>query len=234
MVFAGLILGLLGSLHCIGMCGPIAMLLPISKTNTAKKHFQIILYHLGRITSYSILGAIFGLVGKGLFLAGVQQQLSIIIGIVMIILVVYPKISHVITLKITPLTKLLNTLKLQLGLYLKKESYYAIFTIGFFNGFLPCGMVYLALIGAIAMPSVLESTLYMSFYGLGTIPLLSSLLYIKDAFSGAFRSNLRKAIPIFVAALGVLFIVRGLGLDIPFLSPADNSLFISVNPKLCH
>jgi sulfite exporter TauE/SafE len=128
----------------------------------------------------------------------------------------------------------LNTLKLQLGLYLKKESYYAIFTIGFFNGFLPCGMVYLALVGAIAMGSLFESASYMFLYGLGTVPLLSILIYVKDAFSNAFRNQLQKAIPIFVVVIGVLFIVRGLGLGIPYISPADNSLFLSVNPKLCH
>ena len=234
MVFAGFILGLLGSLHCIGMCGPIAMMLPVSKTNSTKKHVQILLYHLGRIVTYSLLGTVFGLVGKGLLLTGLQQQLSIFIGILMILLVVFPKISHTLTFKISPLTTVLNKLKLQLGLYLKKESYYAIFTIGFFNGFLPCGMVYLALVGAIAMGSLFESTLYMFLYGLGTVPLLSVLIYVKDAFSNTFRNQLQKAIPVFVIVIGVLFIVRGLGLGIPYVSPADNSLFLSVNPQLCH
>lgn len=234
MVFAGLILGLLGSLHCIGMCGPIAMLLPVSKTNTIKKHIQILLYHLGRIVAYSLLGVVFGLVGKGLSLTGLQQQLSIAIGVIMIVLVIFPKMSHAFTLKVSPISKILNGVKKKMGLYLKKESYYAIFTIGFFNGFLPCGMVYMALVGAIAMPSLPEATLYMALYGLGTIPLLSTLLYIKDAFSATFRSNLQKVIPLFVVALGVLFIIRGLGLGIPYLSPEDTSLFISVNPKLCH
>ena len=234
MVFAGFILGLLGSLHCIGMCGPIAMMLPVSKTNTTKKHVQILLYHLGRIVTYSLLGVVFGLVGKGLLLTGLQQQLSIIIGVIMILLVVFPKISHTLTFKISPLTTVLNKLKLQLGLYLKKESYYAIFTIGFFNGFLPCGMVYLALVGAIAMESLFESTLYMFLYGLGTVPLLSVLIYVKDAFSNTFRNKLQKAIPVFVVVIVVLFIIRGLGLDIPYISPSDNSLFLSGSPKLCH
>ena len=234
MVLAGFILGLLGSLHCIGMCGPIAMILPVSKTNSTKKLFQIILYHLGRIVTYSLLGIVFGLVGKGLLLTGLQQQLSIIIGVLMILLIVFPKISHSLTFKLSPLTKVFNTLKLQLGLYLKKESYYAIFTIGFFNGFLPCGMVYLALVGAIAMESLFESTLYMFLYGLGTVPLLSVLIYVKDAFSNTFRNQLQKAIPVFVVVIGVLFIIRGLGLGIPYISPADNSLLLSTAPKLCH
>jgi len=234
MVFAGVILGLLGSFHCIGMCGPIAMLLPISKVNTTKKHIQIILYHLGRILTYSLLGILFGIVGKGLFLTGIQQQLSIIIGIIMILLIVFPKISHKLTFKISPLTKLLNGLKLQLGLYLKKESYYAIFIIGFFNGFLPCGMVYLALVGAVAMDSLLESITYMFLYGVGTVPLLSILIYVKNAFSNTFRNKLQKAIPVFVIIIGLMFIIRGLGIGIPYISPADNSLLLTASPKLCH
>lgn len=234
MLFSGFILGLLGSLHCIGMCGPIAMMLPISRSSRYKKHLQITLYHLGRIISYSILGVIFGILGRGLFLSGLQQYLSIIIGVLMIVLVIFPKITHSISLRITPLSRLLNTLKKQLGLYLKKESYYAIFTIGFFNGFLPCGMVYMALVGAIAMKSVTTSMLYMILYGLGTVPLLSVLLYVKDAFSNNFRNKLQQAIPVFVVVLGVLFIFRGLGLGIPYISPAQNTLFISNDPLYCH
>lgn len=233
MILAGFILGFLGSLHCIGMCGPIAMLLPLSKTNTTKKHLQILLYHFGRIMSYSILGALFGVIGKGLFLSGLQQYLSIVIGIIMIVLILFPKISHTITTTASPLTKLLNSLKRQLGLYLKKESLYAIFMIGFFNGFLPCGMVYIALVGAVALNDVYSSVLYMTLYGLGTIPLLSILLYVKDAFSSTFRLRLQKAIPFFVIVVGVLFIFRGLGLGIPFISPADNSLFLSSTPLYC-
>lgn len=234
MLFAGFILGLFGSLHCIGMCGPIAMILPLSKTSASKKHLQITLYHLGRVLTYSLLGAVFGLVGKGLSLSGVQQYLSISIGVIMILLVVFPKISHALTLRISPLSRVLNKLKLQLGLYLKKESYYSIFMIGFFNGFLPCGMVYIALVGAIAMSSSLTSALYMLLYGLGTIPLLSVLLYVKDAFSSKFRNRLQNAIPVFVIILGLLFIFRGLGLGIPYISPEEHSLLLSTDPLYCH
>lgn len=231
---AGFILGLLGSLHCIGMCGPIAMLLPLSKTSTIKKHVQIVLYHLGRVTTYSILGLLFGLVGKGLFLSGLQQKLSIIIGVIMIVLTLFPKISNQITLKATPFTRVLNTLKLHLGLYLKKESFYSIYMIGVLNGFLPCGMVYIALVGAVAMSNSTLAALYMLLYGVGTIPLLSVLLYVKDVFSVKLKQQLQNIIPVFVVVLGVLFIVRGLGLGLPYLSPEETSLFLTTTPKYCH
>lgn len=234
MIYAGLILGFLSSFHCVGMCGPIALILPVSKSSTTKKHIQIVLYHLGRITTYSLLGAIFGLVGKGLILTGIQQQLSIIIGLIMIAFVVFPKITSRISFQIKPVTRLINTIKIQLGLYLKKESFYALFLIGFLNGFLPCGMVYIALVGAIAMPEMIDSIMYMALFGLGTVPLLSILIYIKDSFSVKFRNKLQKAIPVFVIVIGVLFILRGLGLGIPYISPQESSLYLLNTPQYCH
>ena len=90
-MFSAFVFGLISSLHCIGMCGPIAVMLPVSKGNWAVKNSQILTYHLGRITSYSILGMLFGLFGKGLYLAGIQQQLSIVVGILMILFVFIPQ-----------------------------------------------------------------------------------------------------------------------------------------------
>jgi len=233
MLYTALILGLLGSLHCVGMCGPIALILPVSKENIAKKHLQIFLYHLGRITTYSLLGLVFGLVGKGLLLAGLQQKISIIIGVLMIAFVVFPKITHFFSAKATPITRLFTQLKIKMGLYLKNESYYALFLIGFFNGFLPCGTVYMALVGAVAMPNLPESILYMTLFGLGTIPLLSVVIYVKDAFSTTFRNKIQKVIPIVVILIGVLFILRGLGLGIPYISPQESNLYLFTNPTDC-
>ncbi|MFD0963802.1 sulfite exporter TauE/SafE family protein [Pseudofulvibacter geojedonensis] len=234
LVWSGLILGFLGSFHCIGMCGPLAVMLPISNNQLNKKHGQILLYHLGRIVAYSILGLLFGIAGKGFQFAGIQQQLSILIGVIMILLVVFPKVSNRLTIRLLVINILLTRLKKQMGLYLKKDSYYALFCFGFFNGFLPCGMVYIALVGAIAMPSLLESSLYMLLYGLGTVPLLSVLLYIKNSFSIKFKKQLQRIIPFFVVAIGILFILRGLGLGIPYVSPSDNTLFINISAKYCH
>ncbi len=233
MLYTALILGLLGSFHCVGMCGPIALILPVSKTNKTKKHTQVFLYHLGRITTYSLLGLIFGLVGKGLILAGLQQKISISIGFLMIAFVVFPKITKFITFKSSPITLFFTQLKMKMGLYLKKESYYALFLIGFFNGFLPCGMIYMALVGAVAMPNLPNSILYMTLFGLGTIPLLSVVIYVKDAFGASFRNKIQKIIPIVVVLIGVLFILRGLGLGIPYISPQESNLYLLTNPTDC-
>ena len=220
------IFGLISSLHCIGMCGPIAMMLPISRNNPAKKVLQIGTYHLGRITSYALLGLLFGVFGKGLFLAGLQQQLSIIVGVLMIVYVVVPqnKLGKLNFLK--PVYRLIQSLKKALGRQFKKQTFGSLYAIGFFNGFLPCGMVYVALFGALTMQDIGLGALYMVFFGLGTIPLMSTVVYIRDLFSDKVRFAILKYYPILILIFGILFILRGLGLDIPFLSPGTLSLFV--------
>jgi uncharacterized protein len=91
MLISAFVLGLLGSFHCVGMCGPIAFMLPVDRTNTYKKVLQITIYHLGRLLAYSIIGFIFGLVGKSLNIFGLQQQLSIFIGVLMIVVILIPQ-----------------------------------------------------------------------------------------------------------------------------------------------
>lgn len=234
MLFTGFLLGLLGSLHCVGMCGPIALILPVSNTNTVKKALQVFLYHLGRLLSYSILGVLFGILGKGLHLAGLHQHIAIATGGLMIVFVLFPKIIARLTISANPITRLLAKTKSQLGLYLKKDSYYALFLIGFFNGFLPCGMVYMAVVGAIAMPNIATAILYMLLFGLGTVPLLTGVIYIKTLFSNQVRQTFQKMIPAFVVIVGILFILRGLGLGIPFISPQDTQLYLQTAPVECY
>ena len=91
MLFSAFFLGLISSLHCVGMCGPIAMMLPVDRQNEAKKVTQIMTYHFGRLTAYASIGLIFGLLGRGFFLAGLQQKMSIIIGVIMIVVVLIPE-----------------------------------------------------------------------------------------------------------------------------------------------
>ena len=91
MLYTAIIFGLISSLHCIGMCGPIAMMLPVDHKNPSKKALQILIYHLGRLTSYGILGLAFGLLGRGFYMAGIQQQLSIAVGVGMIVIAIVPE-----------------------------------------------------------------------------------------------------------------------------------------------
>ncbi|MEH6763329.1 sulfite exporter TauE/SafE family protein [Aequorivita antarctica] len=219
MLATALIFGLLGSFHCVGMCGPIAFLLPVNRTNNVKKVGQIFLYHFGRILAYSIIGLIFGLLGKSLNLFGFQQQLSILIGVLMLAVIFIPQKTFNKYNFSKPVYRVISKVKSALGKELKKKTPDTFLTIGFLNGFLPCGLVYMAVFGAIASGNALQGSLYMAVFGLGTIPLMTSAIYLGNFLNAQVRQKIRKAIPVFVVIIGCLFIVRGLGLGIPYISP---------------
>ncbi|WP_438710910.1 sulfite exporter TauE/SafE family protein [Aquimarina muelleri] len=219
MIISAFILGLLGSFHCVGMCGPIAFMLPVNRSNSIQKFFQVFLYHFGRLLAYSIIGVFFGILGKSFSIFGLQQNLSIVIGVLMIIFVLIP---YQIFLKYNfskPIYKIIAKVKNNLGAALKKKTPDTFLSIGFLNGFLPCGLVYMAVFGSIASGTILDGSLYMLFFGLGTIPLMTLAVYAGNFLSQKARQHIQKAIPVFVILIGLLFIIRGLGLGIPYLSP---------------
>ena len=233
MLYSAFIFGLISSFHCIGMCGPIAMMLPVDRSNEVKKITQIIMYHIGKLTAYGTLGLIFGLLGRSFYLAGMQQQLSIIVGILMILVAVIPERVFAKYNFSKPVYRVITKVKSSLGQQFKNKSYKSLFTIGLLNGFLPCGMVYVAIFGAIAMQSVSLGVLYMLLFGIGTIPMLTAVIYISNVLSFSFRGTLQKIIPVVAVVIGMLFIIRGLGLDIPYLSPSNMSLFVQSEAN-CH
>ncbi len=233
MLYTALLFCLLSSFHCIGMCGPIALMLPLDRNNQAKKVTQIITYHLGRLIAYALIGFVFGMLGKGFLLAGLQQKTSILLGIAIILVVVIPEKVLANFNFSKPIFKMISVVKSALGTQFKNKSYQSLFTIGLLNGFLPCGMVYVALFGAVAMQSPTLGVLYMIMFGLGTIPLMSSLVYLKNFMTISLRNKIQKAIPYVAVFIGTLFILRGLGLDIPYISPSNTSLFVQQQPN-CH
>jgi len=219
MVLTALLLGFMGSLHCLGMCGPIAFMLPVDRQSKYRSVLQIFIYHFGRLLAYSIIGLIFGLLGKGLYIFGAQQKLTIIIGIIMIVAVLLPY-KYMSKLKLgKPIYSLLFKLKNKLGEALKKKTPDTFLTIGFLNGFLPCGLVYIALLGALAMGNAAQGSLFMFLFGIGTIPLMTAAVYFGKLLKASSKEKLRQFIPIVVVLIGVLFILRGMGLGIPYVSP---------------
>lgn len=219
-----LTIGIVGSLHCIGMCGPIVVALPLNNQNLLSKILGSVLYNSGRVATYGLLGVLFGLLGKGIHMAGFQQWTSIILGILMIISVVFP---FVFREKIT-LGNLLAGMASRLIVRLKKlfatRSYRSLLLIGLLNGLLPCGLVYVAIAGAINSGSVISGSLFMVLFGMGTIPLLLLASLASDAIGQRIRSKMQRAVPYFVFMLGVLFILRGMSLGIPYISPTSEKL----------
>ncbi len=221
MLLSAVIFGLLGSFHCVGMCGPIAFLLPVDRDNNLRKSLQIVLYHLGRLLAYGTMGIAFGIVGKSFSLFGFQQQLSILVGIVMLVFIFVPYSGFKSNYVTRSLYRIVGKVKSSLGQELKKKRPDTFFTVGFLNGFLPCGLVYMAVFGAIASGNVHEGAIYMVLFGVGTIPLMTTAIWIGNFLSTSLRKNIRRSVPVFLTIIALLFIVRGLGLGIPYLSPKE-------------
>ncbi|MBW8334731.1 MAG: sulfite exporter TauE/SafE family protein [Prolixibacteraceae bacterium] len=219
-----LTIGLIGSFHCIGMCGPIVVALPLKKHNLISKISGAVLYNSGRVITYSILGILFGLLGQGIQMAGFQQWTSILLGAAMIISVLFP---FVFREKIT-IGNLFTGFSARLITRLRKlftdRSYFSLLMIGLLNGLLPCGLVYVAIAGAIGSGTVLNGAIFMMLFGIGTIPLLLIATLASDAIGQRVRSKMQRVVPYFVFLLGVLFILRGMSLGIPVISPTSEKL----------
>ena len=231
-IWAAFGLGFVGSLHCAGMCGPLALALPFSQKQGAQQVIGNTIYQLGRIFTYAIIGFLFGLIGRGFSLAGIQQPLSISLGVAMILIILLPKIFP---LHRTPpfLQKPILTLKKKLGLFLKREGFGAFFITGLLNGLLPCGLVYMALLGALGIGNPMYSAAFMAAFGFGTFPMMFGIALTGGFISVKWRSLFNKAVPYAVVVLGLIFILRGMGLGIKFLSPPDAALQID-QTESCH
>lgn len=233
MFLAALFLGLASSLHCVGMCGPIALMLPLDRRDPMKKMGQLFAYHFGRLFSYAMLGLLFGLVGRGLFLAGFQQKLSVFMGIVVILVAIIPERKWAKMNGSGFLFSMISKVKSAMGKRLQNKSLPSVFLIGTLNGLLPCGMVYSALFGAIAMQNAVLGMGFMLVFGIGTLPLMTGVQYVYANLSLALRQKMARVVPVISVVIGSLFILRGLGLGIPFISPATLSLLVQAVPD-CH
>jgi sulfite exporter TauE/SafE len=209
------VLGLAGSLHCAGMCGPLALALPKTGTGVLSLILGRVGYNLGRILTYCALGLVFGLVGRTLLLAGIQRWLSIALGVVLLAGLVT---SRRLALW-RPVTVLVEQLKSRLSALLRRRSFAALVTLGLLNGLLPCGLVYVACAGATVTGGILAGARYMAAFGAGTLPMMLAISLLGRLVPIAWRLQFRKAIPVSVFLLATLLILRGLSLGIPYISP---------------
>jgi len=223
-LWTAFIVGLVGSAHCAGMCGPIALALPLKSDNWFTRAGGGLIYNAGRIITYMILGAIFGLLGKGIRMAGFQLWASIVIGILMIIMVVVPLIFR----KMPSLNTVFEgySARLLSGFrnMFRKGDNKSLFGIGLLNGILPCGLVYVAVAGAINTGDVVSAMMYMALFGAGTIPVMLAVSLAGTMISLNLRIFVNKLSPYVIVLLGVLFILRGLSLGIPYISPKAEAL----------
>jgi len=224
ILLSAFLLGLAGSFHCAGMCGPIVVALPLQGNTLLRKIYGGLLYNAGRIITYGVMGAMFGLIGQGLHLVGFQQIVSVIMGAFMVVLALFPGGFQRLNGNSKYTNRLFVQIKYGLHRFLSVHTFRSLFFIGFLNGLLPCGLVYIAIAGAVAAGSAALGTSYMLLFGLGTIPMLLFIAVLGNIISVSLRHKINKLIPILVVIVGILFILRGLNLGIPYLSPTKEKI----------
>ncbi len=219
LLWTAFLVGIIGSAHCAGMCGPIALALPLRGDNWTARAFGGILYNTGRVITYVLLGAIFGLLGQSLRMGGFQQWSSIIIGILMIAFVVAPLMFKKMPSMNNVFSGYSHRLLGSFRKLFQRGSHSSLFTIGLLNGILPCGLVYVAIAGALNTGSVVYGMMYMALFGAGTIPVMLGISLAGTMMGLKLRSFINKLSPYVIVLIGVLILLRGLSLGIPYVSP---------------
>lgn len=220
-------IGLFGSVHCIGMCGPLAFSIPSVHPQWWRVVLDKVIYNLGRLLSYTLLGFLIGLLGRQLWLLGLQQGVSIISGV----LIMGAGFSRILKIRFSQnrrLGALLQPLNKLITSALQYRAGHLI--VGILNGFLPCGFVYIALVGAVNTGTPAASAAYMFWFGAGTFPLMLAATVSSGFVGPVLRRRINKGIPYLMVCLGIWFTLRGLALDIPYLSPAKQDHGVAV----CH
>ncbi len=223
LFFVAFIIGMVGSFHCVGMCGPLALALPLSSNSFAAKFFGAFIYNAGRIVTYSMFGLMFGLIGQTAALFNFQQWLSIITGALILLFIIIPKKYKMQTVASNRTTAFFTGIRLKLGHLFTQKNKTSLFVIGLLNGLLPCGLVYMAVAGAIASGSIGNSILFMAAFGLGTLPIMWSIAFLGNYIGISFRQKIRRAYPYMMTVMACLLILRGMGLGIPYVSPKMNA-----------
>ena len=225
----GFLLGFMGSLHCIGMCGPIALALPVPVN--LNRGIAVLLYNLGRVLTYSAIGLGFGLLGWIFVLAGFQQYLSIACGVAVILMVILSRFGIMNTNASNSFT---SKIRSQFAILVKKHGLVPFVLLGMLNGLLPCGLVYMSLAGATSTGGAWQGAAYMALFGLGTVPAMFAVGYLHRFLSLPWRFKVRNYVSGFVIVTGLLLILRGMNLGIPYLSPQMTVSGVSCCNKKCH
>jgi uncharacterized protein len=212
MIVNGLIFGMLSTLHCAGMCGPLALMLP-QKVKQNKMQFAV-LYQLGRVLTYIGIGSLVFVIGVSFNVFKMQQNLSLILGIWMVLFAVFSFLKIKTPMNL-PFKKILS----KTNQFLLKGNQASAFVLGVVNGLLPCGAIYIAALYCVSFSNWLDVASYMFLFGIGTLPVFIGawLFFGKKLSLSVTRFQwMYRALPILV---GILMILRGLNLGVNALSP---------------
>lgn len=225
-----LMMGLTGSLHCAGMCGPIIWIMPFQKYEGVKKWLGIGLYHFGRISVYALLGWILYSF-KSIFCPQWQQYISIGLGALLLVAGV---VAFIPNSKIRIMMPWVGAVRKLLSGYIGRPGLSTLLAAGILNGLLPCGLVYMALSASMFADSSLNAVITMYAFGLGTVPMLVGLTLLRGKAGFVNRLSVRKLVPVAMFVFGCLFMVRGMNLGIPYLSPRVTIENQEVKTSCCH
>jgi len=237
LMIAAFGMGFLGSIHCIGMCGPIVLCLPRAGGSATLLILSRLVYNLGRVATYGALGAVCGALGQLVALAGFQRTLSIAAGVAVLLVVLLPTrfvqkaLPHAIG------ADLVARIGGWWGRLMARRGFLSLFGIGLLNGFLPCGFLYLGLIAAATTGSIGSAATYMFMFGLGTVPAMLLTSVAAGYISAGVRQKLTRVVPAATVVVAVLLVLRGLSLGIPYISPvlhAPGTMTAEHEPGRCH
>jgi sulfite exporter TauE/SafE len=214
----------MGSMHCVGMCGPIAMAVPLNNHSKVYRLLGSLNYLFGKALTYAFLGIFSGVFAKMLNMAGVQRYISLFTGFLILLILVIQKFGNGNLGSERFNYQWVGFLKKQFKNMLHRKSLLSAFLIGLINGVLPCGLVYIALAGAVGAGGWWQSMLYMFLFGISTIPLMLMLMIFKSKMSVSYKNLFQKAVPTFTLVIAMLLIIRGLNLGIPYFSPKVNTV----------
>ncbi|HCZ35659.1 MAG TPA: hypothetical protein DHV26_06985 [Cytophagales bacterium] len=203
-MWTALVLGLAGSLHCAGMCSPLAMAV------TARKPFMLhkVVYNTGRVLIYGLMGILAAAFGSLFSLRAYQGVLSFAMGAIFLLMGVGAITGVNIPLFTAGVNKLTIKLKQLFGFWLHKKQTSAVFVMGMLNGLLPCGLTYLALTYCFILPAATDGFIFMLLFGLGTWPVMVGFSWLMGlGFKSLTRYYHRMAMLSFIL-VGVWLMAR--------------------------
>ncbi len=221
---AGFTLGILGGFHCIGMCGPLIITIPFQVLSSkTKKIVAYILYGSGKTLAYMNLGLLVGLVGGQARQIHAQRYVSIIAGLLLLLTALLPIVFKRINFQPAFMTRFTNWVNKNIALQFKNQKLYSFGIIGFLNGLLPCGLVYVAIAASVSASCTAHSVILMLFFGIATMLSLTVFSLVFQLLPINIRGKLRKLFPYLIIGTALLLILRGMQLGIPYLSPIFDS-----------
>lgn len=210
-------MGLFSSLHCVGMCGPLAMASPVLRGGMGSVIVSRLIYHAGRIAIYALIGLVVGITGETLRISGLHSHVSVLTGI--FVLGFFAARHLGLRYADQKVYSVFLRLKKPFQHLIRRRTPASLFLLGILNGLLPCVMVYLAAGTALVLGKTWTSLGFMVVFGLGTTPLLWLASEGFRNIMGRLKINVDYVYSTLSLITGLLLILRGLHLGVPWLSP---------------